>query len=291
VGLVLIAYFVLQILFGGLRGSRSNIIWALFWAVGIIHLRVRPISRTLIYVGLLFLVAFMYFYGFYKGAGLDAVRAFDGAEARVQLTQKTRRSLETVVLGDLARSDVQAFLLFALLDARRDYQYAFGRTYLGAVAMFIPKAIWPDRPAGAEKEGTEMEEGTGSYQPGRIQSSHVFGLAGEAMLNFGFLSVPVAFLLLGQIVGRVRRCLLTWDGSDARSLFLPLLVIVCFVILLGGFQDVLGLVLKNGTLPALAILLSSRRFTLPAGYTDVPVTGRGSSSDQACVSADGDYLR
>ena len=57
--------------FGGLRGSRSQTVWSLFWATGIIHLWIRPLSKRFIAAGVCFLVAFMYLYGFYKGLGHD----------------------------------------------------------------------------------------------------------------------------------------------------------------------------------------------------------------------------
>src|SRR5205814_3615915 len=73
---VLLGYFLLRIFFGGLRGSRSNTIWGLFWAAGIIHFWIRPITRRFVFAGLGFLVLFMYLYGFYKGLGRDTLEAF-----------------------------------------------------------------------------------------------------------------------------------------------------------------------------------------------------------------------
>jgi uncharacterized membrane protein YjfL (UPF0719 family) len=60
---LLLAFFVTQLLFGGLRGSRSNTVWALFCALGMIHFWIRPIRRSLVYGGVIFLVAFLYAYG------------------------------------------------------------------------------------------------------------------------------------------------------------------------------------------------------------------------------------
>ncbi|NJR59167.1 MAG: hypothetical protein HC769_10125 [Cyanobacteria bacterium CRU_2_1] len=54
--IVLVIFLVLKLLFGGLRGSRSLTVWAVFWAVGIIHFWIRPISRKAIAIGLAFLL-------------------------------------------------------------------------------------------------------------------------------------------------------------------------------------------------------------------------------------------
>jgi hypothetical protein len=61
---IMVAFLVLKILFGGLRGSRAEILFALLWAGGILHFYVRPISRQAVLAGIAFMVAFMYVYGF-----------------------------------------------------------------------------------------------------------------------------------------------------------------------------------------------------------------------------------
>ena len=70
--LVLLAFFVLKILFGGLRGSRSNRSGACSgaWASFIL---IRRCPNGLIHVGIVFLVGFVYIYGSHKAGGLDAI--------------------------------------------------------------------------------------------------------------------------------------------------------------------------------------------------------------------------
>lgn len=249
-------------LFGGLRGSRSNTIWGLFWAAGIIHFWIRPLSKKVVFVSCIFLVFFMYFYGFYKNVGLDSLNTFKSAEARAELTQETGRSLEGMLFGDLGRSDVQAFLLYRLSRPERDYEYALGRTYLGAVAILIPRSLWPDRPPTKRKEGTEAEYGMGSYIPGIWQSSKVFGLAGETMLNFGPVLVPFAFLVLGFVVGRVRRLMVSLEPSDSRLIMLPFLVNLCFVILVGDSDNILFFLIKDGAVPFVVLAASSTKLVV-----------------------------
>jgi hypothetical protein len=259
--LVLLAFLALQLLFAGLRGSRSNTIWALFWATGILHLTVRPIPRRLVAVGALLLLIFMYLYGFYKSYGLDAVDAFRKSQAGDVTATPQHRKLRSVVVGDLGRAEVQAFLLYRLLSPYQatDYELGHGRTYMGAALLVIPKSLWPNRPVGKRKEGTELEYGAGSYKGERFKSTRVYGIAGEAMLNFGPLGVPVAFAAFGLVVGWVRRYLLTWHTADCRLLLAPYLVNMCFVVLVGDSDNLVFFIISNGAIPILVVALSSTR--------------------------------
>ncbi len=264
--LVLLAFTVLQLLFGGLRGSRSNTVWALFWAVGLVHLVIRPVPRVLIALGLGMLCGFMYAYGFYKSHGLEAWRAFTSASARAEMQEEGHRTLQTVLLADFARSDVQAFLLyrFSAPSTVADHQLAFGRTYLQSATLLIPdRLLWFD-PPGKTVFGTEVEFGRGTYHIGEWESSRVYGLAGEAMLNFGVWSVPFSYVLLGLAVGVVKNCFDTWQRSDPRTLLLPLLINLCFVILVGDSDNVVFFVVKGGAMAFLAILLISRMWSANA---------------------------
>jgi len=251
---VLIAYLSLKLFFGGLRGSRSNTIWGLFWAIGIIHLWVREVPKKAILVGIVFLVSFMYLYGFYKALGVEALEAFQESDGVTALAGETGRTLEATILSDLARSDVQAFLLFQLLEHADDYEFGVGRTYLGAAALLVPRSLWPGRPPTKVKEGTEVQYGVGSFVAGKLESSRVYGLAGEAMLNFGPLAVPVAFGILGLLVGWVRNMLATLHPADARFLLYPLLVNLCFVILVSDSDNIVFFFFKNGALPFILVV-------------------------------------
>lgn len=260
IGALLLGFFAMKLLFGGLRGSRSNTIWGVFWAAGIIHLWLRPLRRYAIGLGTVFLVAFMYAYGFYKAAGVDALAALDDPEARADIAERSGRTLSRTVLADLSRADVQAFLLHRLSRSEADYSYAAGRTYLGTIALLIPRAVWEGRPPTKVKEGTELQYGKATYSPEGFVSSRVYGLAGEGMLNFGPLAVPLTYLLLGIAVSQVGRHIASWDKGDSRLLMAPFVVTLGIVALVGDSDNVLFYVLKNGAIPALVIYLSSVRF-------------------------------
>lgn len=288
---VLLAYFILKMLFGGLRGSRSNTIWGVFWAVGIIHFWVRPLSKRMVLAGVGLLVAFMYAYGFYKALGRDVVTVYEQGTLS-ELGEQLDRTFEGLVLGDLARSDVQAFLLYRLSMPGGDYTYAWGRTYLGTVALLIPRRLWPERPPGKVLEGTEAQFGVGSYHEEEWASSKVYGLAGETMLNFGWLAVPFAYLVFGVIVGRLQRGLARLHAGDARLLVYPFILNICFSVLLADSDNLLFTFIKDGLVPLPVVWFGSRVLTrfeagepgpvrAPAADLMVPDTADGYGRGQA----------
>ncbi len=249
--LVLLIFVVLKLLFGGLQGSRALVVWAIFAAVGVIHLWIRPLSRKAVLLGVVALILFMYLYGFYKSAGVEGVqKALESSRSRANEESKIHRPLSSTLLDDLGRSDVQAYVLYRLNQPDCDYQYAFGRSYLGAILALVPGPLWRnDRPPTKVKEGTEILHGAGSYRPRPISStyerdryvgmtSRVFGLSAEAMMNFGPWSVPVAMAVFGLMVGLVRRWMRTWRRCDSRRLLLPWVLVLLLNLLVNDSDNV-----------------------------------------------------
>jgi hypothetical protein len=254
---MLLVFFLLRLLFGGLlRGSRSTMVWGLFWAAGVIHLWIRPLPRTLILVALPLLFVFMYVYGFYKSGERDVLRAFDSAEARADLEGRTGRTVEMLLLQDLGRTDVQTFIMYVQSQRISRVEPARGRTYLGALALFVPRSIWPDRPPTKVKEGTALYFGpSADYIDKPVQK--VYGMTGEAVLNFGPLAVPVAFLVLGVLVRGVRRLAITQPAADSRLLLIPVLINLSFVVLAGDSDNIVVFAISTGAVPAIVVWLGS----------------------------------
>jgi hypothetical protein len=259
IALVLAVVLVLRILFGGFRGSRNNVIWGLFWAVGMIHFWRRRIPRALIYAGVVFIFLFAYLFAFYKGVGPQAFSDVTSAGGRAQLIEQTQYDSKTVLLLDLGRSAIQAYLAYRVEDAHSDYRIAWGRTYVGALASSVPSAIWPDRPPSKVKEATEAIYGQNTYRRGVIGATYVYGVAGESILNFGVVAVPLSFIPLGYVVGRVRRSMKTLHPQDTRWLIMPLMALLCPIILTLDSDNAVIFLLQTGGLPFLVLLLGSRR--------------------------------
>jgi hypothetical protein len=263
---ILAGFFVLKMFFGGLRGSRGHTIYGLFWAAGIVHLMLRPIPRKMIAVGGAFLLAFMYMYLFYKTYGHEAVEALGGGSSdREARLEEMNRSYGSVALGDLGRTDVQAFLLYRLSPECRtsNYPYAWGQTYVGAAALLIPSAIFPDKPPTKIKAGTDALFGPGVYDR-EFLASNAYGLAGEAMLNFGPIGIPLSFALLGVVIVYTRRCLWKYQPGDSRRYLAPFVISLSYMIFIWDSDIVLFYIVKEGFVPATLLFLASRRIPLAA---------------------------
>ena len=255
---VVVCFCIILLFFGGLRGSRSHTINAAFWAVGICHVWLRPLPRKAVVVALGVGLVFAYAFGFYKGAGLRGLAAATDPASRTILERETGRTVSTLLLGDLSRSAVQAYLLYRL-DSNPDYRYAWGRTYLGAAALLIPRSVASDRPPTKVMEGTQLQYGVGKYDPGRFVTTRVYGLAGEALLNFGPLAIVPMYWLFGKIVGRMRRLQGQWAIDDSRLLLAPLTVLLCYAVLTGDSDNVIVLIIQYLALPFLLLRASSVR--------------------------------
>src|SRR5262249_34349800 len=112
----MLCFFIVLMIFGGLKGSRSTTMFQLFWAAGMIHFFLRPLSRKLVFVGLLFIVSFTYIYAFYKIGGLRAIEALRSGESMASVQQSTRQTMHDILLGDMSRADLQAFIISRLCD-------------------------------------------------------------------------------------------------------------------------------------------------------------------------------
>jgi hypothetical protein len=260
--IALLALFLLQLCYGGLRGSRSETVELFFWVIGCYHFLVRPVPRRFIYCGCVFLAFFLYFYAFYKNMGKNATQAFTAsAEDRQQIERETHRTPSFLLLVDLGRSDLQAYILFRLVNDRKDFDYAKGRTYIGAISEWIPRWVLPNRPDTKVREGTEIQTGSG-YDPNSV-SSRVYGLAGEGMLNFGPIAVPAVYAIFGLLIGWFRRAVGHLLPGDARFLLVPFGVYMLLGILFGDSDNVAFGLAKNGLLPFLVVFLSSIKLSYP----------------------------
>jgi hypothetical protein len=258
---VVVVFIGLKFLFGGLRGNRGIMLYGLFWGLGILHYWLRPLPRKLFAAGLIVFLPFMYVYGLYKSFGSEAWVSFTTVEGRTLMETNSHRSMELVLLADLGRSDVQAYLLYRALSRSGEapYEYAGGRTYLGALALLIPGRIWPDRPATKVKEGTEVLFGRSVYELSSFRTSNAYGLAGETLLNFPPPVVPCAFALLGLLVGIVQRHLHTLSRGDSRFLLAPFWISLCFMVLVWDSDILLYYITTYLTVPALVVLVTSTR--------------------------------
>jgi hypothetical protein len=158
----------------------------------------------------------------------------------------------------LARADVNAYLLYNLIKFPADYQYRWGLTYAGSPLFLVPKNFWPDRPNYKTDAGTEATLGKSSS----YYSTRVYGITGEALLNFGPWGVLPMFALYGASLGWYRKKLKSWAGSDARMFLAPLLTILFANVFVSDSDNILYLFVVDGSLITTTFLASVKKIRL-----------------------------
>jgi hypothetical protein len=241
----------------------------MFWLVGALHLWIRRVPRRLIVVGLVFLSCFMYVYGFYKQDGTQALELLQNPGQITAAEERGGRTVDAALLGDMARTDIQSYLLYRLWSVGK-YDYAYGATYLEAFDVLIPKWMWPSRPDGKVRAGTEALHGRSVYSAGIFQASQVYGLAGEAMLNFPPVFAPLSFLLLAFVVVKSRSLMLA-DPDDLRWLLVPILANAMIILPAADLDNMIMFVLTVAACPLMLLRISST--TMPRQMPSVTTWG------------------
>jgi hypothetical protein len=260
VAAAIVAFVLLKLFFGGFRGSRGHLVYGIFWGLGILHVMVKPVTRRGLVVAAAAFLAFMYGYAFYKDFGSHALEALRNRSVREELSDLTPRSSFSLLLGDLARSDVQAFVLYRLSPEAPPTRYGLyrGQTYLGAAALLVPRSLIGERPPTKTKPGTDLLLGPGVYEHEMV-ATYAYGLAGEAMLNFGPLGGVLSFAALAIAVVLVERVRRRLPPDDARMFLWPFLLSLTFMLLAWDSDVLVFYTIKEALLPTLLLWLVCRR--------------------------------
>lgn len=259
-----LSFVLLQFAVGGLRGSRSNTIWPVLIGLGMIHLVIRRISaRKLVSMGLIG-VAFMYAYSFYKSAGVQAADVLTGSSTVSELSAQTGRSGQSLALVDFGRADVQALLLDRLNTGGE--RTAGGATYIGDLAFLLPVTLRQALPPGKVAVGTDVWFGDGAFKLG-LRNSRIYGLAGEATLNWGEFGFVISFLPLALATRFTASRYEAWKQSgDVGLLLLAPVLCISSVLLVGtDFDNLLWFVVKQ-VLPMSAFVAFARIMSRKNGH-------------------------
>jgi hypothetical protein len=127
-------------------------------------------------------------------------------------------------------------------------------TYVAAFTILIPRNFWPDRPEVRVDAGSEALWGKGDS----LRSSRLYGLGGEALLNFGPWGVVPTFAIYGAVLGWFRRKLTSWNGLDARLLLAPFWTSIIVRGLVSDSDNLVFSTVVEGTLVTAAIFAASR---------------------------------
>lgn len=198
-----IIFALLQFGVGGLRGSRANTIWPFIIVLGIVHCAMHRVSRVAMVIAGTVATLFAFVYGIYKASGVDVVLGMTSTAGRQLAVEASGRGGDVVFFEDLGRLGIQTVVLDALASpTHAALNPPFGLpSYVGDLIFLLPSGA---RPKGTElwsksEYGTELLYGGNSLATG-TESTRIYGLVGEAMLNWGLIALPIAFIFFGLLV-------------------------------------------------------------------------------------------
>lgn len=263
--LLTLMFSILVVFSGGLRGSRTNLIWPALICIGLHVVTVRALRKKTIVIGVATVTLMLYLYGFYKSTGTDFVDTVSTSDFAT-LESETGRTIGGLVLGDLARVDVQAYLFYRGL---RPWGVG-GETYIAASRVLVPGPAEGLNARSKVEVGTDLRFGTGSYERGSL-SRRIYGAPGEAMLNFGWIGFVGAFGAWGWVVGRAE-AVSTRLFTSERRLLIPFIVLTTIASFHVDMDNLIFLLLKNAGIPIVVLLLATRRVSSHVGDVARPTS-------------------
>lgn len=268
---VAVFIFLLYFVTSGLRGSRAATGMGLICAGAVLHYFWQRFTIKMVVLSLIPLYLFFYLYGFYKSAGITGIGDLVRGRTTVKdLEVSTTRTFAGMLVGDLSRAPVQAAELDVLVYNKPwPYRYRYGLTYLDALIYLTPRQIWPSKPIDSRRivAGTDILYGPDTYgaqQYGQVgsRSTQLYGLAGEAMLNFGLLGIPVAFAIFGFFIGKMRKRVYSFKADDMRLFMSGFWALISFAILASDADQFVWFFLSLYIIPATLVYLISDKITI-----------------------------
>ena len=256
--LVGLVQLLLIMLLSSSRGSRVAIISQMLICAQIFSFCIYRFRARHYIVGGVGLALFLQVYAYYKYGGIDALSDYVSGRSSSETVERYNNPV-TFLVGDIGRADIQAPLISRYLEGTFTPN-RIGETYLSGASLLLPRQLRPaslrpktqigadaqlDRGAAAEDyRGVVLDEGA-------FVSSRIYGLLGEALLNFGWLGPPLAFLLFGFLS---RAALLrAVDFRDWRGLLTtPFFAAVPIYLL---FYDFDNLIVQSVTVWALPVAI------------------------------------
>ena len=223
ISLIVLALVMYQVFY---RGSRGLILMYMFWMLGMVHFSVKRIRLVYLIVPILLSVEAFHACGLYKSFGMRAFKDYLNPVARQEMEDASGRSKLGLFVGELGRINVWMFAYQEISQGR--HPHTWGQTYWEGSVVWIPRAIWPNRPHSMPKVITDMRHGEGTYEAQQERTARVTGMVGEAYINFGWGWVIVMMFLLGVATRWVASWVEHAPNTVAKAFLAPL-VILCLM--------------------------------------------------------------
>lgn len=227
--------------FGGLKGSRNNVLYTLVMGIIAIHIFVYRFKPVHIIYFVVFFFCFMYAGRLYKD---QKGNLFNNVKEAVESRDKKNISqVETIILGDLSRFGVNTYE-FYLLETSGEYRYKYGQTYLWGVFTFIPFGSTLIREYDIS---SRSDAATELFYKNRTETenSRIFGILGEWMLNFGVWTFFIPYIFMGFVFRILKRTLASIPVDDMRMLIVPAVLTLIPDLILSDVSNIMSFLVKR----------------------------------------------
>jgi hypothetical protein len=208
---------VLGWLSSGVFGNRQGIVFVVLFACLIYHAFVAQISkRAAKLVGVCVAIGGLAMIPLKFGIDYSEIGNLSKNFADQRMLQLSMGPLSFFLFRDLSRFDVQVLALQSV--AKPGYTLGMGRSFVGAAAAIVPKAIWKDKPDTFAREKSDIVRETESNQSD--ETTLLFGMPGEFLVNFGVSGYLLSFVVAAWLIARIDRI-----GLGAHWRWLPVKVV------------------------------------------------------------------
>lgn len=194
----------------GMLGSRSRLLYVIVPGIVLYHFLARRLGRAFVVVGLVLTWGTYVWYGQIRG---DVYSGGD-LEGGVSLTREWFDDY-TSTHGDVSpfRNTLD---IIERYGERGDYLY--GSTLVTPITNWIPRSIWPGKPASGAVVYTRafFPEAAG------MNITAVPGFGGELFMNFGYSGILFGLMLTGMFA----RVLKEYRESDRQKIFVNIIYAV-----------------------------------------------------------------
>jgi len=184
--IVYIFHLILTLLIGGMTGSRSAVLNTILFNIIAYHYLVKPIKLRILIISFFALIV--------SSTILYSARQqvnFDGD--KISLLNENFDLLES--LKERSTS-IYGIIPLNIIYSNEFNNFQYGLTYLTSVSNFIPKFIWPGKPASSGIILTKFYWGA-NYEG---SSNFSTGIVAEGVMNYGYALGPFIGFFLGLIL-------------------------------------------------------------------------------------------
>ncbi len=216
----LITASILQFVIGGSRSS-ILVVWFSFFVLYSLKKKMLPYISIVISIFLAFL--FVGYLGIYRASVTE-----DSQTVENSYSLEVSELLETTSKEIKTRNVSSDLMVSGLVPGF--HSHLFGQTYIGALAFFIPRSIWPNKPRGAGAYNAAIIHGGNESAINYEGASYPISARSEAYWNFSYFGVIIIFFLYGYFL----RMLVQLYLSNSSNPYIEILFILGLIVLRGG---------------------------------------------------------